>query len=486
MVASSKGNDGTCWSGAAMAPAAPATVPPAASAPAAPAVPEALRKLRRLTRPGTGSSSRSGHQAQDGGWGAGAGAVAGAAHDQPRAGRGHAVQAGQVLQGHAVAVQDQRGLLEVGVGARVGAEGVGAERAQVALADQPAGGGQAEAGLVDVVLGVLVGVGRGAPAVLPAGPGDHGRPGGDAAVAGLEGLEVGHGDLVVGVGGGLAADVQDHRRADEVAGGQLVGAALALVEVAGGAVVGAGVLPLLDVLEVEAVLGHGEHRGQGELGVAGEHRGLGRAGPAARPRRPRRCRRPATGGRPAARPRPGRRGRWRPAAAGSGHGEASSGWTTRALPPPRRTGSAAAWSSPWRPKAMPAAAPISGGSGAVAATTRNCSPRAWSWAASGLARKAGSASPGSLLRWDTRGAAIASGRLAPSSRCSTRIWSTVVMMVAPPGDPMASTGRPSRSTIVGLIEDRGRLPGAGRLGSGTPATSGSGSKSVSSLLSRNP
>ena len=60
------------------------------------------------------------------------------------------------------------------------------------------------------------------------------------------------------------------------------------------------------------------------------------------------------------------------------------------------------------------------------------------------------------------------------------------MMVAPPGEPMASTGRPSRNTIVGLIEERGRLPGAGRLGSGTPANSGTGLKSVSSLLSRNP
>ena len=52
MVASSKGNDGTSWSGAATAPAAPATVPAPASAPAAPAVPDALRKLLRLIRSG--------------------------------------------------------------------------------------------------------------------------------------------------------------------------------------------------------------------------------------------------------------------------------------------------------------------------------------------------------------------------------------------------------------------------------------------------
>lgn len=40
---------------------------------------------------------------------------------------------------------------------------------------------------------------------------------------------------------------------------------------------------------------------------------------------------------------------------------------------------------------------------------------------------------------------------------------TVVMMVAPPGDPTASQGAPLRSTIVGLMLDRGRLPGAARI-----------------------
>ena len=39
------------------------------------------------------------------------------------------------------------------------------------------------------------------------------------------------------------------------------------------------------------------------------------------------------------------------------------------------------------------------------------------------------------------------------------------MMVDPPGEPSASTGSPSRSTIVGDIELRGRLPGWIRLGS---------------------
>ena len=62
----------------------------------------------------------------------------------------------------------------------------------------------------------------------------------------------------------------------------------------------------------------------------------------------------------------------------------------------------------------------------------------------------------------------------------------MVMIVAPPGEPTASHGRSSLSTIVGLIDERGRLPGPGRFGSGTPAVSGTKLKSVSSLLSRKP
>ena len=56
------------------------------------------------------------------------------------------------------------------------------------------------------------------------------------------------------------------------------------------------------------------------------------------------------------------------------------------------------------------------------------------------------------------------------------------MIVAPPGDPSARTGAPSRVTIVGAMEERGRLPAAGRLGE----AAGPKSKSVSSLLSRKP
>src|SRR3954468_7915063 len=57
------------------------------------------------------------------------------------------------------------------------------------------------------------------------------------------------------------------------------------------------------------------------------------------------------------------------------------------------------------------------------------------------------------------------------------------MMVEPPGDPTARTGLPCLSTIVGDIEDRGRLSGSIRVGAfGWYAAV----KSVSSLLSRKP
>src|SRR3954469_303796 len=55
------------------------------------------------------------------------------------------------------------------------------------------------------------------------------------------------------------------------------------------------------------------------------------------------------------------------------------------------------------------------------------------------------------------------------------------MIEAPPGEPTASTGRTLRSTIVGAIEERGRLCAAGELA--LPVVK---SKSVSSLLSRKP
>src|SRR3954451_21457619 len=60
------------------------------------------------------------------------------------------------------------------------------------------------------------------------------------------------------------------------------------------------------------------------------------------------------------------------------------------------------------------------------------------------------------------------------------------MIVGPPAAPRAITGRPSRRTIVGEIELRGRLPGPGRFGSRAAPWVGAKLKSVSSLLSRKP
>ena len=56
----------------------------------------------------------------------------------------------------------------------------------------------------------------------------------------------------------------------------------------------------------------------------------------------------------------------------------------------------------------------------------------------------------------------------------------------PPGEPMINFGFPSFMTMVGDIEDRGRLPGSTRLAIGTPFLCERNEKSVSSLLSRNP
>ena len=64
----------------------------------------------------------------------------------------------------------------------------------------------------------------------------------------------------------------------------------------------------------------------------------------------------------------------------------------------------------------------------------------------------------------------------------TSVWPTVVMIVAPPGEPSVSHGLSFFITIVGAIEERGRLLPSGRFGAVTELMS----KSVSSLLSRNP
>src|SRR3979411_2165442 len=60
------------------------------------------------------------------------------------------------------------------------------------------------------------------------------------------------------------------------------------------------------------------------------------------------------------------------------------------------------------------------------------------------------------------------------------------MIVEPPGEPIARYGSPCARTMVGDTELRGRLPGAGRLGSGALPCVGVKLKSVNSLLSRKP
>ena len=62
-----------------------------------------------------------------------------------------------------------------------------------------------------------------------------------------------------------------------------------------------------------------------------------------------------------------------------------------------------------------------------------------------------------------------------------------MMMRLPPADPSASTGRPWLSnTIVGDMEDTGRLPPFTALATGLPSFMGAKVKSVSSLLRKKP
>ena len=69
------------------------------------------------------------------------------------------------------------------------------------------------------------------------------------------------------------------------------------------------------------------------------------------------------------------------------------------------------------------------------------------------------------MRCEARGAAMACSSVIPRSMRLNSICSTVVMIVEPPGEPSASQGSPSLSTMVGEIEERGRLPAWIRLGS---------------------
>ena len=87
------------------------------------------------------------------------------------------------------------------------------------------------------------------------------------------------------------------------------------------------------------------------------------------------------------------------------------------------------------------------------------------------------------LRCEARGAATASGSVIPRSMRFMRICVTVVMIVDPPGEPTTNRTSPSSSTIVGDIDDRGRLPGSTMFGS---VGFGRKLKSVSSLFSRKP
>ena len=95
-------------------------------------------------------------------------------------------------------------------------------------------------------------------------------------------------------------------------------------------------------------------------------------------------------------------------------------------------------------------------------------PARRSWSRRCAARRAATRSP--------------AGSVLPSSSRSTSICSTVVMIIEPPGEPTASTGRPCRVMIVGAIELRGRLPPSARFGWSVESKL----KSVSSLLSRKP
>ena len=90
--------------------------------------------------------------------------------------------------------------------------------------------------------------------------------------------------------------------------------------------------------------------------------------------------------------------------------------------------------------------------------------------------------PRAESRWLARGAAIAAGSVIRRSIRSIRICRTVVMIEAPPGDPTVRNGRSWRVTIVGAIDERGRLRPSARFGELVEAVS----KSVSSLLSRKP
>ena len=97
-------------------------------------------------------------------------------------------------------------------------------------------------------------------------------------------------------------------------------------------------------------------------------------------------------------------------------------------------------------------------------------------------RKAGSALVVAVLRWLARGSAIACGSVIPRSSRSSRSWSTVVMIIEPPGEPSARNGLPSVARSSGTSS----CAVACRPRRGSDASVESKLKSVSSLLSRKP
>jgi hypothetical protein len=140
------------------------------------------------------------------------------------------------------------------------------------------------------------------------------------------------------------------------------------------------------------------------------------------------------------------------------------GFSTSALPPPRRTGSAAACPEEPCRKAMLVAAPRSG------VETRvwpRSDTRSFAFGCSGT--RVRRRSPSCALRGSRGG--------YPKSRSLTSLCKTVVMIVDPPGDPRVSMECPSRATIVRLILLLGRLPPSGEL-----ASPGAGCSSYTLLI----
>ena len=62
--------------------------------------------------------------------------------------------------------------------------------------------------------------------------------------------------------------------------------------------------------------------------------------------------------------------------------------------------------------------------------------------------------------WWMRGASTAACGSIPKSSLFRIVWTLMVMIREPPGEPATITTLPSWSTRVGAMEESGRLPGA--------------------------